>query len=217
MLMSLLISLICDGFQWNFAWLVGENFVLVIVIQYTSHDVPHVPVTVLSVLYVINAPALPSFFFTYQPSNTLRVIIHNCFVFEIVNCVSVFILNKVWYCSLVEVVVVIDFVKLFFLRYKYTCQHHCETTLSTVQVHLSASLLLHYFFTQASTLLLFSINRLNFFGAFTKLWRATISFFMPIHMSVSSAGKILVPTGQIFLIFDIWGFFKNPWRKFTFH
>jgi len=47
-----------------------------------------------------------------------------------------------------------------------------------------------------------------FFGVFTKVQKATISFIMSVRPSVSS-----VPTGRIFTKFDIGVFFKNLSRR----
>jgi len=54
-------------------------------------------------------------------------------------------------------------------------------------------------------------------GAFTKLRKATISFFTPVRLYVRpSARNDSVPTGRIFMKFDIWVFFENLPRKFKF-
>jgi hypothetical protein len=55
-------------------------------------------------------------------------------------------------------------------------------------------------------------------GAFGKFRKATISFVMSIRPSVLlSAWNSSVPTGQIFMKFDIWVFFEALLRKFKFH
>jgi len=54
----------------------------------------------------------------------------------------------------------------------------------------------------------------QFLGAFAKLWRATISFTMSVHLS---AWNDLAHTEQIFMKIYTWAFFKNLSRKFKFH
>jgi len=49
----------------------------------------------------------------------------------------------------------------------------------------------------------------QFFGAVINLWISIISFIMSVHRSIWNNS---VPTGQIFMKFDIWGF-----RNFKFH
>ena len=57
----------------------------------------------------------------------------------------------------------------------------------------------------------------EFSGAFAKLRKATISFMSvrpPVRLS---AWNNSVPTGRIFMKFDIRLFFENTLRKFKFH
>jgi hypothetical protein len=56
--------------------------------------------------------------------------------------------------------------------------------------------------------------RLLLFGAFAKLWKATISFVMSVCPSTWNNSA---PTGRIFIKFDMWRVFENPLRKFKFH
>ena len=63
---------------------------------------------------------------------------------------------------------------------------------------------------------------LQFSGGFKKLRKATISFVMSVCLSVclsvrSSVWNNAAATEQIFTKFDIWVFFENTSRKFTFH
>ena len=81
-------------------------------------------------------------------------------------------------------------------------------------MHFSASLLLYYFFTQASTLLLCLINTLNFLAHSRNCEKQLLTFSCQPY--VWSAWNILAPSRQILLKFDIWGFFKTPLRKFRF-
>jgi hypothetical protein len=52
----------------------------------------------------------------------------------------------------------------------------------------------------------------HFLGAFTILWKKTVSFVMSVHLSVRPHG-----TTRIFIKFDIWVFFINMSRKFKFY
>lgn len=49
-------------------------------------------------------------------------------------------------------------------------------------------------------------NTILFLGAFTKLWKATISFYVSVSNSVAA-------TGETPIKFDIWEFFKNYFVK----
>jgi len=46
-------------------------------------------------------------------------------------------------------------------------------------------------------------------GAFGKLLKATVSFVLPVCLSVHPHEKNSAPTGRIFMKFDIWLFFDN--------
>ena len=52
---------------------------------------------------------------------------------------------------------------------------------------------------------------------FTKLQKATISCIMSVLSVCPSVRNSSDTSGQILMKFDIWGFFKNLWRKFKFH
>ena len=53
--------------------------------------------------------------------------------------------------------------------------------------------------------------------AIAKLWKATISFLSVRLYVRPSVRNFSVPTGGIFMKFDIWVFFENLPRKFKFH
>jgi len=55
---------------------------------------------------------------------------------------------------------------------------------------------------------------MEFLGVFEKLQKATISFIMSVH---PSSWNNLIPTGQIFMKFNIYVFFENLSRIFKFH
>ena len=65
-------------------------------------------------------------------------------------------------------------------------------------------------------------QKVGILGAFVKLRKSTISFFMFVRPSVRlsalpSAWKNSAPTGRIFMKFDIWVYLEKYVRKFNFH
>jgi len=75
-------------------------------------------------------------------------------------------------------------------------------------------IIIHVSKAQCRILWISCFYRRQFSGAFAKLRKATISFVMSVRPS--AVWKISAPTGQIFIKFDIWGFFENLSRKFKF-
>ena len=62
-------------------------------------------------------------------------------------------------------------------------------------------------------------KRVHFLGVFAKLRKATISFVMPVHLSLPvlpSAWNTTTPTGHIFMKIDILAFFGNLSKKSIF-
>jgi hypothetical protein len=57
-------------------------------------------------------------------------------------------------------------------------------------------------------------NRQKFLSAFVKLRKATVSFVMSVR---PFAWNNSIPTGRIFMKFDIWGFLENMLRVFKFY
>jgi len=60
---------------------------------------------------------------------------------------------------------------------------------------------------------------MQFLGMYTKLWKVTISFLMPVcpYVIQLSAWNNLTPTGRIFMIFVFWVFFSYLWREIEFN
>ena len=91
---------------------------------------------------------------------------------------------------------------------------HCNTLLHFLVTWMGLLLLLLFLLMRNHSHILTTLRYLQsafdfvhsiFLGAFTKVWKATISFVMSIGLSVRKQNS--APTGRIIITFDIWWLF----------